>query len=253
MKYRSHINNKKKKSKKILIILFFTVILIILFKVIPIYYFPNFFIWQNNLKIMFLDKEKIKVENIYLQQKIEKYHISTILNSYYFFENIKLREKLNYQIDLNIARKTFFVIQDEKNNLYDSLIVLDPNKILEQGDLVLQGFNFAIGRVEDLTAGGRKIKLFSGLGEKNNFLLVDSEKEIKFDIEATGQGAGILKVLIDRNIDLSENVVLKLIQGKEYLTGIFIKEEFKTQDPHRQLFFQILANPYLIRKVEVEK
>ena len=54
-------------------------------------------------------------------------------------------------------------------------------------------------------------------------------------------------------MELSSNTVLKITKDGEYLVAKFVKEEFKTQDPNRVLFFQTFVNPYSLNKVEVEK
>ena len=174
------------------------------------------------------------------------------MDNFYYFENLELKKELNYQYNFNKKRKHFLILSRGENNIYDTFLISDPQKVLQKDDLVLGGFNFALGRVFKVGKIAR-FKLFSSVGEKNTFLLSDSENKINFDVEATGEGGGILRVMANRGMEFSKNTVLKLIDSQDYLVAKLVRTEFQEQDPEKTLFFQILINPYGINKVSVEK
>lgn len=234
MKMKHHFRIKKKENKEFLFIIFLIILLVFIFQTNFMKNIINkFFEWKNEITV------EVKTKSI-------------ILNDYYFFENLDLKERLNYQEKTFSERKLFSVISSGKNNIYSTFLILDPHKVLEKNDLVLGAFNFAIGRiVEDGSVS--KLRLFSAFGEKNTFFLADPKNNIFFNTEVVGKGGGILKVIVNRDVEISTSAVLKLVEEKEYLVAKFVKEKFKTQDPSKILYFQILINPYALDKVEVEK
>ncbi len=207
----------------------------------------------GRVKTFFLSKEELFLKNkklmdqnqFYQNYKEEIYRLKE--------ENKELKARLFYNDKLNIKRKLFDVLDYDPLGLYESLILKDEDEVLKRGDLIFAKYNILLGRVFEREGQVAKVKLFSSLGEKNQFFIVDGAEPL-LKLEAEGQNSALLKVSAPRDLEFKnpDKVFLVHPENESYLVAKLVDNKFKIQDTNRILYFKILVNPELLFRVESE-
>lgn len=243
------------KYKKNIFIIIPALVLSIFF----LYYFlSSFFVSFFNTGISVKNnfektRQQLVIENDNLKKDIEIFKQSEKVIKLLEHKNKKLEEELRYKKENEINREKFALTFSEESNIFSSVLILDPEEKTRVGDLVFSHRNFLIGKISEKILNISKIKLFSLWGEKNNFYLQDSGN-VKLKVEGVGDGSGVIKVEIPRNIKFSnyDDVFLLYENNISYTVGYLADIKFKTQDTGKTLFFKIFINPSLINQVQVE-
>jgi hypothetical protein len=244
-----------KYKKNILFFLpIFILIAFLLYQLIL--FFLSFFLQEGlELKKSFDKKEysELLIQNQKLVSELEVFKESKKIINFLELENLKLKKKLNYQIKDKKLRENFPVLFNKDSNIFSSILILDPEEKTKKDDLVFVYENFLIGKISGRISNISKIKLFSFLGEKNNFFIQDGGKE-KIRVEGIGDGSGIIKVLAPRNFNFKDEKKVFLVyeNNSEYIVGHLVDIQFKNQDINKVLFFKIFANPTLLNQLEIQ-
>ncbi len=207
--------------------------------------------WFKNAEIIFANKKNLIIENEELKKENNFYKNSQELLYFLQAENKDLKERLGYADFVNKKRNLFDIIQ--KDILYKSIILADPQGKLKIGDLIFSKYNYLLGEIIATNSGIAKLELFSVLGKKNNYKIFDGGEE-KLLIEGEGQGSGIIKILAPRDIEFEDREKVFLVYEKNptYLIAKLVDIEFQAQNTNKILYFQIFDNLNLLSRVEGE-
>jgi cell shape-determining protein MreC len=199
-------------------------------------------------------REELILENNDFLLDLEIFKESEKVINFLRSENLKLKEELNYQIKNETKRNFFNIIFDENSNIFSSILILDPEEKTKKNDLVFSKNNFLIGKISENISNISKIKLFSFLGEKNNFFIQVNSK-IKIKVEGIGDGSGVIKILAPRDFVFEDmkKVFLLYENNISYIVGHLVDIKFKTQDTNKILFFKTFVNPSLLNKVQIQE
>ena len=246
----------KYKKNNFLFISFFILVIFFVY-----YFFSSFFIFLFNnvieVKKSFIEKksmEELILKNNNLLLDLEIFKESKIIINSLQSENLRLKEELKYQVKNETIRENFNIIFNKKSNIFSSILILDPEEKTKKDDLVFIKRNFLIGKISEKVSNISKIKLFSFLGEKNNFFIQDNGK-IKLRVEGIGDGSGVIKVMAPRNFVFEDmkNIFLVYENNTSYMIGYLVDIKFKIQDTNKILFFKTFINPSLLNQVQIQE
>jgi hypothetical protein len=199
-------------------------------------------------------KQDLVLENNLLRAKMEIFKKPDNIIRLLEIENSKLKEELNYQAKNEKNRENFNVLFSKDSSIYSSILILDPEEKTSKGDLVFAYKNFLIGKVYERVSNLSKIKLFSFLGEKNIFYLIEDGKA-KLKVEGIGDGTGVIKVFAPRDFEFEKKKETFLVyqSNTDYKVAYLIDVEFKTQDTNKVLYFKTFINPSLLNQLKIQK
>lgn len=210
----------------------------------------NIFIdFKKNIDYFLLDNKNILDENIRLKKEIQNYKIKNIFSNYYYNRTKELENILRFS-ENNSPRHIFNVFSNNDMPL-QSKFILKNNSYFKDGigDTVYVFDNFAIGRIDYFDNVLIKVKRFFDYNVKENYILM-SDGEVVFKGEGVGQSSGLIKLELPRDLKISEDSIILLEDGIS-IVGVFLKDNFKSQNTERDVYFRSTLNPESIFQVEI--
>jgi len=77
-----------------------------------------------------------------------------------------------------------------------------------------------------------------------------TDGEIIFKGEGKGESSGIIKLKLPRNINISKDSIILLEDGRS-IVGTFLRDDFKSQNTEREVYFRVIVNPEDVFMVEI--
>lgn len=245
------LNSKKKNT--------FSRIFISILFILMFYLFLNFFgdfikkiiiDTKNNTYLYFLNSKEILDKNLLLKKEVQDLKLKNIFSDYYYNKVKELEKRLNFLNDNDLERELFKIFSSENLILKDGLILENKNKSKkENGDLVYIFDNIVLGRVKSVDSNFIKIENFYDINVKANYIIM-TKGEVIFKGEGEGESSGIIKLKLPRNIKIHKDSIILLEDGRS-IVGIFLRDDFKSQNTEREVYFRTIVNPEDIFMVEI--
>jgi len=84
---------------------------------------------------------------------------------------------------------------------------------------------------------------------KSEYIIIEKGKVV-FKGIGVGDSSGLIKMKLPRDITLSKNSII-LLNDRESIAGIFLRDDFKSQNTEREVYFRTIINPEDILSVEI--
>ncbi len=223
---------------------------LIFYFLIQTFFAPFLVSFSEKINLLILSKEKLKKENLILQKKILQKETENIFSKYFYDKSKSLEKRLSYLEKSEKKRVLKTITFDKKDFLYHSWVAENNNEKIEIGSKVYFFDNFLFGKVVDLEKNFLKIRDFSDYNFQNNFLILENN-EVVFRGVGYGDSNGLIKIELPRNLKLDKNSFLVLDDGSGDLVGKFYRDDFKSQNISREVYFKMIKNPKNIFEVEI--
>ena len=205
---------------------------------------------KNNTYLHLLDNKEVLDENLLLRKEIQDLKLKNIFSDYYYNKVKELEKRLNFLNNNGLERQLFKTFSSEGLIFKNGLILENQNNSkVKTGDLVYVFDNIVWGRVKSVDSNFIKVENFYDINVKTNYVIM-TDGEIIFKGEGKGESSGIIKLKLPRNINISEDSIILLEDGRS-IVGTFLRDDFKSQNTEREVYFRVIVNPEDVFMVEI--
>ncbi len=206
--------------------------------------------FNKNIDIYFLDNKEILEENIKLKKEIQDSKLKNIFSNYYYNKTKILEKRISSMKNNFKERKIFNNFIDNKLPFQSNFILDNKNNInVKKGDVVYVFDNIALGIVLENKNKLIKVKRFFDYGVKENYIIMNNGKII-FEGVGTGESLGMIKLKLPRDLEIPKESII-ILDDNVSIVGIFLRDDFKSQNTEREVYFRTILNPWEIFQVEI--
>jgi hypothetical protein len=209
----------------------------------------KFISFKNNFEKYYSDKVKLIQENKKLKKEVDELNIKNTFSNYFYQRSIDLEKRLNFN---NEERSLLSIFNKDKKVFYNYFILKNNHaKKYELGDIAYYFYNFAVGKVIEVDNEFIKIRPFYSYGVEEDYIILDNKNNLAYKANGVGETNGLIKINIPREIELSDDLILILAEDGKTIVAKFLKEDFKSQDTEREVYFKTFYNPSALFEVEI--
>ncbi|MFM7088435.1 MAG: rod shape-determining protein MreC [Candidatus Paceibacterota bacterium] len=202
----------------------------------------------SNIKIFFISKTELAVENQALKQQLTERDARVANYEAIFNENEKIKEILLRKPD---EKKILLagILGTQNKSIYDSLIIdAGAEQGLHVGDRVFAYGDIPIGTIAEVFTRSATVTLYSTSGQQMSAVISGSDTFI----ELIGRGRGNFEVVLPRDFNIIEGTLVLLPGLHPYALAEVVTVISDPRDPFKKALLKSPINILELKFVQVE-